>query len=294
MNCFGLRRERELLILCGAETTNGLALCDLCRRSVLMHLEYLPVYFRNLARWRPGGTGRSVPGSRQPTSIRTGDDRVSRAIDEAGNMLTTWARRLADDRPEALATHPAEPIFADLSTFTESETMTWLCWGFDRHITSVSTLDWCGEFVADIAEHEEALQRLTMQAVPGWYAGACRRCETSTYVVPGLSWVTCGGCGTTTFARDHLDTILDEAREWVAGPMRVAEAVVALVDTEQSIPRLHKRISKWGERGRIEARRKVDADGDDIGPKRYRFGEVLDLLLIEGATQLDDVDATAC
>jgi hypothetical protein len=212
---------------------------------------------------------------------------VSRAIDETGNMLTTWARRLADDRPEAMATRPAEPIFSDLRAFTESETITWLCWGFERHLTSVSTLDWCGEFVADVAEHEEILQRLTMQAVPGWYAGGCKRCSADTYVVPGLSWVTCGGCGTTTFARDHLDTILDEARTWIARPMRIAEAIVALVDTELSVPRLHKRISKWGERGRITPIRRRDAEGDRVGPKMYPLGPVLDLLFSEGATRTD-------
>ena len=56
-------------------------------------------------------------------------------------------------------------------------------------------------------------------------------------------------------------------------------------------PRLHKRISKWGERTEgkcIVPIRRLDADGDPIGPKRFRFGDVLDLLMSEGATRLDD------
>lgn len=165
---------------------------------------------------------------------------------------------------------------------------------------TVATLEWCGEFVRDLGQHEAVLRGLTETAVPGWYAGACRRkiamdatCGAPTYVVPGLTWVACGSCGATTYARDHLDTILDEARTWVARPMRLAEAVVALVDTELSAPRLHKRISKWGERQQITAVRKLDGDGDPVGPKRYRFGEVLDRLKAEGATRLDDMDAKA-
>ena len=86
--------------------------------------------------------------------------------------------------------------------------------------------------------------------------------------------------------------------------MRLAEAVVALGDTEQSVPRLHKRISKWGEERKrrvirdgeavtlvtppkIEVYRRRDDDGDEVGPKRFRLGDVLDLLRSEGATRLD-------
>lgn len=295
MNCLGKHRigkpDERITIHCGAETTNGLALCELCQRKALLDLEYLPVYFRNLARWRPGGTGgRQVPSSREPRGVETGGDRVAAAIDETGNSLVTWARTLVDDRPQLT------PLWDRLEAadLDESTIIAWLCRGFERYIVSVATLEWCGEFVADIAEHEEQLCRLTMQAVPGWYAGACRRCETSTFVVPGLTWVTCQGCGTTTFARDHLATILDEARGWIAPPMRLAEAIVALVDTEQSTPRLHKRISKWGERNRIEVLRRADSDGDPVGPKRYRLGDVLSALLSDGATRTDDqVDAHA-
>jgi hypothetical protein len=293
VNCLGLRRERDLVILCGAETTNGLALCELCQRKTKTDLEFLPVYFRNLARWQPGATGRSVPGSREPRTIGTGSDRVSHAMDEAGNALTTWARTLADDRPQ-LARLLARLVAADLD---ERTVMAWLCLGFDRYLTSVATLEWCGQFVLDVADHEERLRTLTLNAAPGWYAGECRRCTHPTYVVPGLTWVTCGGCGVTTYARDHLETVLDEARTWVARPMRLAEAIVALVDTELSVPRLHKRVSKWGERGRIEVLRKLDADGDEVGPKRFRLGDVLDTLATEGETRLDDeapLDVTAC
>ena len=264
---------------CEAPTTNGLALCESCRAAASVYLEFLPVYFRNLARWRPGRAGtRSVPGSREPRGpVTAADDRVSRALNEAGAAITTWARCLADDRGVEL------PERDD-----ESATIAALCRLLNEHLTSIATLEWAGEFIADTGRHEGTLRALTEKVAPGWYAGGCKHCGYATHVVPGLTWVTCSHCGATTYARDHLDTILDEARGWVARPMRIAEALVALVDTEQSVPRLHKRISKWGERERIGVIR-----DHDYAPKRYRLGDVLDMLLAEGETRVDGTSAKA-
>lgn len=281
---------------CGAETSNGLALCDLCRRADSINLEFVPVYFGNLSRWRPGrGGSRSVPGSREPSGMSTmSSDRVSNALDEAGAMLTQYAVRLASDRC----------IKSPVDQDDEAATMAVVCRWLNEHLTSISLLPWCGDFTSDLAIAERQLRGLTMTVVPGWYAGACQQCGCATYVVPGLTWVTCRhlvprvgedgkrrmvdiGCGTTTYARDHLETILEEARGWVAPPMRMAEALVALIDTEQSVPRLHKRISKWGEREEVDVVRRTDADGDPVGPKRFRLGQVLDRLLAEGATRPD-------
>jgi hypothetical protein len=266
---------------CHAETSNGLALCELCTRAVLTYLEFAGIYFRNLARWRPGRAGaRPVPGSREPQGEASGvaADRISRALDEAGAEMVAHALQLADDRPHIVIPDPddeATQFLALVDLLTE-------------HITSMSTLDWIGEFVTSMRHMEARLRRLTEEYVPGWYAGGCRNCGSGTYVVPGLTWVTCRACGTTTYARDHLDVVLDESRGWVAGPMRLAEALVALLDTEMSVPRLHKRISKWGERGQLDTIRRLDEDGDEVGPKRYRLGDVLDLLKREGQTRTSD------
>jgi hypothetical protein len=267
---------------CGAPTTNGLALCELARRKAQADLEYLPVYFRNLARWRRPSRPNGSLGTSGQWLIKRGESEsahISVALERASNDLTTWARALADDRGIELP--DAE---------TEAEMVDALCSLLGSHLTSIATLEWVGQFVADMDRHERALRRLTETYVPGWYAGSCRRrvtmddaCGAATYVVPGLTWVTCGACGSTTYARDHLETVLAEARGWVARPMRLAEALVALVDTELSVPRLHKRISKWGEREQIEAFRVTD-----YAPKRFRLGEVLDLLCAEGATRLEE------
>ena len=270
---------------CGADTTNGLALCERCQIAASVYLEFLPVHFRNLARWRPGQAGsRPVPGSREPRMVGVAaNDVVSRTLDEVGADIIGWARSLSDDRGVEL------PERDD-----EATSVVAACRLLAEHMTSIATLEWGGTFVTTAGEHEATLRRLSERVVPGWYAGGCKQCGSGTYVVPGLTWVTCGCCGVTTYARDHLETILDEAAGWVARPMALAQTIVALVDTEVSVPRLHKRISKWGERGRIESLRRVDDDGDEVGPKRFRLGEVLDALFAEGATRLDgEVEARA-
>lgn len=276
---------------CGADTSNGLALCELCQRWVRSACEYLPIYFRNLARWRPGRTGsRPVPGSRVlysgPPEAGTGD-RISDTLDAVALSLLGTAEQLADDRgpfpqpytlADALLMDDLADEESDRLRDDQAAAVALLCVAFDNHLTSIATLGWCGDFVRELGEHEEVLRGLTEDAVPGWYAGACSTCNAPTHVVPGLTWVTCKGCGTTTYARDHLDTIIEEASDWIARPARLADAVVALIDAAESSSRIHDRIRQWSRRGRIDAHRRHDDDGDEVGPKRYRLGDVLALL----------------
>lgn len=228
-----------------------------------------------------------MPGSRvlYDGTDRTSDDRVTRALEAAGNDIGAWAKVIHDDRGVML------PV-AD----TEVAQVSALCRMLSEHLTSIGTLEWAGEFVKELDCHEATLRRLTEDVAPGWYAGGCRQeiadspdgpllCDSGVYVVPGLTWVTCRACGVTTYARDHLDTILDEARDWVARPKALAEAIVALVDGEHSVPQLHDRIRQWSSRGQVVAYRKADDEGDEVGPKRYRLGDVLDLVLTRAPTK---------
>lgn len=299
---------------CHAEVTNGLALCELCQRYVTTALPYMAVYFGNLARWKPGRAGsRPVPGSREPSGSATArGDRVWDALDEASNALTTWARCLADDRPGRIAA-----MVDRILTFDEERCFRLLCTLFERRLVTVATLGWAGEFVQGIAEQETTLRQLTERVVPGWYAGGCRqpigfdgeggvlRCGAATYVVPGLTWVTCPSCGVTTYARDHLEVVLDEARGWVARPKALAEAVVALVDTEPSVPRMYDRIRRWAADDALTAIRRTergyrwsDTEGRFVlatlpaGPARYLLGDVLDLTL-RATTRADQIAANA-
>lgn len=295
---------------CGAETTNGLALCELAQRRASDALEFVPIYFRNLARWRPGRAGsRQVPGSRvlYDGTMRTDGtgDRISDTLDEALTALATWGRLLAGDRgPFVRPLTFANAVLCDDLPLEIAEELNddralkaaWLCVALDHHLTSIGTLEWCGEFVRELGHHETRLRALTEASIPGWYAGECRRCHVPTYVVPGFTWVTCGGCGATTYARDHLDVVINEAREWVARPKALAEAIVALVDTEASVPRLYERIRKWEQRGDFAGIQRTErgyeyGDGGWVivdqptGAKRYRMGDVLDRVFAEGETR---------
>lgn len=283
---------------CGASLSNGLALCDLCQHKATTDLHYLPIYFRNLARWQPGRAGsRPVPGSREPTLQSSRGDRVTTALNSCGIALTEWVRRLTRSEPHLLTIHPLEAAFADLHGIhlTEADTARWMCHALERWLVTIATTDWSADFIADIRHHEQILRGLTELVAPGWYAGACKGngCGYATHVVPGLSWITCSVCGTTTSARDHLETVLDEAREWIAQPKAIATAIVALVDSEDSVPALYDRIRQWDVRERIMGVRRVDRDGDEVGPKRYRLGDVLDLLLAPSAPALGHADAAA-
>lgn len=273
---------------CSAPTTNGLVLCDLSQAKAAKDLEFIPVYFRNLSRWRPGRAGsRPVPGSRvlYDGEDHTGNpDRIQRALEQASNDLTRLAERLTTERGLPMP-----------GCDTEADQVTALCRLLAEHATTISAATWAGVFVAKLDLHEQTLRQFTEDVAPGWYAGACTQkiadtpdspllCGASVYVVPGLTWVTCRTCGVTTYARDHLDTVLDEARTWVARPKAIAEAIVALVDTEQSVPQLHDRIRQWGSRGHLKGVRELDCDGDEVGPKRFRMGDVLDLVLARNAS----------
>lgn len=291
---------------CGADSTNGLALCELCRRLAASIFEMLPVYYRNLARQRrPGRPNGSLGITNQWLIVRgeTEGSRILTVLERVVNDLDTWARALTDDRDIL----PPEQD-------TETETVAALCGFLETNLTSVATLEWAGQFLREMARHERTLRELTETVVPGWYAGTCRQvtgrdmegnvftCGSDTFVIPGLTWVTCGSCGATTYARDHLEMVLEEARDWVARPMRIAEALVALLDTEQSIPRLYERIKRWGQADRqkitpiIAMRRahvfdmateRIVVGLEPVGPARYRFGEVFDMLLASGQTRLD-------
>lgn len=279
---------------CGATNSNGLELCELCQRFAESSLQYLPVYFRNLARQRrPGRPNGTLGGG--SWLIQRGEvdgSRVAPALGHAITMITTYAMHVAEHRNTELAAGD-----------NETDTMTTFAALLEQNLTHVAAQTWAGQFVHDLGRHEHTLRLLTETTVPGWYAGACQhitgrdmegnvyRCEAPAYVVPGLTWVTCSRCGNTSAARDHLETILEEARTWIARPKRLAEAIVALLDSEQSVPRLYERIRKWEQREKIQPLRHTTRDhawdeGTErivvvevpTGYARYRMGDVLDLV----------------
>lgn len=290
---------------CGATVNNGLALCQLCQTQVGLIADVLPTYYRNLARWRPGKAGsRPVPGSRPPAGAldRADDDatgdRISDRLDDTLTTLHGLTQAAVTHRPYLGRLYNRLTTARAGDRIDDTQVITLLCRGLTRHLPSLTTLDWCGQLVTGLAYHEEVLRELTEELIPGWYAGACTACGAGTYALTDLTWVNCRGCGKTDHAAAHIPTILHEARGWVAPPVLLADALVALVDGEQSPRRLYDRIRQWAARGRLapvhQIRRDYSWDEDqdrfvvtdqETGAARYRLGEVLDLLTKPTADQ---------
>jgi hypothetical protein len=276
---------------CGAETSNGLALCETCRVALVVRLEWVPVHFANLSRlYTPGRPNGSLGGriddgrgiydehGNEIRYVREGGGlaQVQNALSLAHADLIGWARALGDDRPQLI------PAIDGIGSLGEREFVAAFCNLLSVHVASLTTLPWCGDLLASLTRMERRLGRLTDQWVPGWYAGHCQRCQTRCYVEPGVTWVTCPGCGVTTPASDHIDIVLDEARDWIARPKGtpkhpgLAEAIVALTGAS-SIERVANLIRQWHKRGLLVACVYVDRDGDPA-EKRFRLGDVMDRL----------------
>ncbi|GAB2970204.1 hypothetical protein [Nocardioides montaniterrae] len=284
---------------CHATTTNGLGLCELCTYAASEALGHrgIVVHFGNLARQRKPARPNGSLGGRGTWLIKRGEvsgSVIDHALSLAANDLATWARALHDDRPQYQPPEQAD---------TEAATVAALCASLAEHLTTIACLEWAGQFVRDTTRHYAALRELTRTVIPGWYAGACRICTAGEMrVVPGDKLASCRDCGATTFARDSLAVILEEASGWVATPKRIAEAVVALSDSEPSVAKVYDRVRQWANRGDLEPiyrykrdhvydleqQRIVVADVK-IGRARYRFGDVFDLLTATRPAKVEQV-----
>jgi len=253
---------------------------------LLVRLEWTPVHFRNLARLKsPPRLNASLPRW-EPPSVREAEPvkRRSGGLVQIGNALSLahadlvgWAQSLREDRPQL-----ADELDA-LGSLDEPGFVTAFCGLLVDHVSTLLTLPWCGELLAGLTRMERRLGRLSDEWVPGWYAGKCE-CGTACYVEPGVTWVTCPGCGATTAASDHIDVILREAADWCARPKGtagkpgIAEVVVALT-RETSVTTVANRIRNWHKYGGLMACYAVDRDGDPIpNAKLYRLGDIIDRL----------------
>ncbi|MGZ6589339.1 MAG: hypothetical protein ACXVHX_34355, partial [Solirubrobacteraceae bacterium] len=192
---------------CSATVDNGMALCETCRAALMVRLEWVPVHFANLSRlYTPGRPNGSFGGGsggygglfdedgNEIRFVREGGGlaQVQNALSLAHADLIGWARALADDRPQL------EVAIEGIGQLGEREFVAAFCNLLSVNATTLLTLPWCGTLLTGLIRMERRLGRLTDQWVPGWYAGRCQRCETRCYVEPGVTWVTCSGCGVTT------------------------------------------------------------------------------------------------
>lgn len=276
---------------CQAEVTNGLALCELCQRTLATACVNVAAYFADVDRIRPGQRVkvRSAYRSTPPPSLEPAPDKISEALDYASAIVWGWCVNLADDRPGV----------PDMPASTERR-----CAWLEAHVVSIATLEWAGECLREMLDCERLLRRILDRADTGWYAGVCGNeigreyidgeviplaCERHLYGTQGSAWVCCPECGRTWDASSRRDAMIRDARDEHAPVSVIASAVVGLVDGEHSVERLANRIDQWVSRGKLQSLGvRVLADGK---PHRvYRIGDVFDLLGVESAP----TDAEAC
>lgn len=294
---------------CSATTTNGLALCERCRRTLRIALVNIPAYETDVLRIQPGERVRvrSAFASAPPRDLEAAAyDPISDAAQAVDNAVSTWCRALADDRPDA-GQPPAD---------TQRQ-----CAWLERHTTTIATLEWAGECLRDMVVCERKLRRLLDQADTGWYAGKCGAvleaerihsgqtcgcschqgepcdlaewcdpsepiipavaCERGIYATPGSSWITCPECGASYNVADRRDVLLREARDELAPIRTIAKVLVGLLDSEASEERLAKRLDKWTERGRLSDMGVRVLKGSRRPVRVYRVGDVWDTLVRE-------------
>jgi hypothetical protein len=300
---------------CPATTTGGAALCPRCLKTVQHALTNIGASYADLDRVTFGGVRRRGSTASDPTWTRAAAirlDPLTAADEVATNALTTWARVLIDDRPQA-GTMPR----------TVPELAIWL----SDHLRSISTLGWAGDMARDLLDAERQLKRVTERLRTGNYLGLCgnvirpevvhdsRSCACSCHLsellsrdapgafacdVPGgchpdepavpaelcvqplyapthRSAVTClcGGTWDVQARRQQLVRAAEDELLPVAGIARLA----AVFTGEVNVAKVEARIRQWAARGKVEV---ADIQRIDGRPRRvYRVGDVLDLLALD-------------
>lgn len=274
---------------CGAETSNGLALCDPCRQTLTVSCVNVAAYFADVDRIRPGQRVkvRSAYRSTPPPGSEPPRDAIADALDHVATIVYGWCRNLEDDRP-GVPTLPAS---------TEAR-----CGWLEAHTMSIATLEWAGECVREMLDCERMLRRILDKADTGRYAGICGNemgrteiggevlavyCQRHLYGTVGTDWVTCPECGRCWNGEERRSQMRKDASDELAPVRTIARVVVELTD-EPSVERLTRRIEKWVEREQLPDYGVRVLDGR---PRRvYRIGDVLRLV----AGEVQPRDAAAC
>lgn len=271
---------------CGAEITNGTALCKRCQTTTRISLENIASYHADL--FSLGGRVTRLRTSRGGVSDPTGNavarsepekDAPDVLAAEARTTLHGWVRSLVCDRPGV--SWPKDTVSAMTACLA-------------RHLGSVATTEWAGEMVRELLDLELRLRKTVERGKGRWYAGICSAlievdadgealfCDRDLYAIPGTSYVRCPVCRTDHSVTDRRATLLAEARETLLPLSTIAQVCVTLLEGEPSVERLYQRIHKWTQRGDLEdyGVRVLD---DRRAHRVYRLGDVLDTLIRDAA-----------
>lgn len=264
-----------ICLFCGAVSTNGVVLCSRCQHTAGRALVNVASYHADLFTLPAQAFGqRRSNRVSDPTGSAVAYVPTSNPIEDAAaatkSTLVTWVRTLIDDRPGVR--WPADNVDAMAKLL-------------GQQLRSIATLEWAGEFVADVTKIERTLRRVVEANKGRWYAGVCGTvldpelgtyCTRVLYADPDAADVRCPVCRTSWPVVERRRILLDLARDEVTNVATIARAIGVLFDGETSQAKLERRIQNWIDRGDIERRGSLDIDGRVR--KVYRVGDVLDML----------------
>lgn len=274
---------------CGAETTNGLALCERHLRQLEEIPADLAAWFADVDRLPPGSrlVVHRTPESQAPSSAED-SDRIGTALAQAENAVGTWCRVLAEERDLA-------PPALEVRELADSirRAAGWL----GSHATTIATCEWAAECLRDLRRSALVLRRVLDNADTGRFIGICGHrlpgrpdgpdgepvvCTRGLYAVEGERWKTCPECGLAHDVERRREQLRREIADRLAPLRVVARAAVALTPEEPSVERATRRIEQWVRRGRLRdcgLRHYDDGSGPDpVARRHYRIGDVLALM----------------
>jgi hypothetical protein len=210
---------------------------------------------------------------------------------DAEATVSAWCRVVMEDAPEVHGPVCGTPCLHPTCAETRrrrwpGDTVRSMCLYLDRMHRWVEASEWAPVMLDEFLDLERRLCRMVNRPPDRWYAGICSAadqhgmCSAELYATYGQGQMTCPACDTQHDVGARREYLLAEARDHLVTATEAAGALIAWTDYDRSERSLMARISKWQERGRVQARGSAEV----LGRERplYRLGD-LQALLVEDA-----------
>jgi predicted Zn-ribbon and HTH transcriptional regulator len=270
---------------CGRPSSDGARLCTTCTKALAAALRGVPELVEDLhitlsKQDRLALSGpMSSKGAEVPLPVRLD---VPDAIWTLGNVITTWARELADthglrlDVRAALqstyaARRPARLDPARISgPITSLELAAgWLAEYADRLRTLPDALQAHDEITDAIAYARAVIDRPAARL----FVGPCDECGADLYGRPGQTSARCERCGS---EHDDLAALWDSALLRLRGYPATAATIAGHIGELYGVQVNRVTISKWHSRGELIPMDWVPMGQGERTAPRFRIGDVLD------------------
>lgn len=221
----------------------------------------------------------AIPGVwEQPAAYHLG---ASAVADDVGNVVTTWARVILEERkidlPPIRATMTIGPAHVtdcrhiscknirghlkDSACVHATRFVLDNVWWLRRRPEAPTAYD-------DLTAALRQIEHLIDTPAPRIYAGPCNVCRQDLYARAGAAQVECLACDMVYDMAQRREYLLECASDRLERAGHIARAV-----TELGSPISAQRIRTWAGRGQIRS-----PYSDPVGRPLYRVGDVLDLL----------------